>query len=94
MTERRFVLIDFRYTSDALGHIRLYEAGVTYDMRRALARAATKRELVAKGQPVNWTQPSILTTPEVLTELEVVQAEEALQALQRHAFEIVHPNIG
>lgn len=53
MTERRFVLIDFRYTSDALGHIRLYEAGVTYDMRRALARAATKRELVAKGQPVN-----------------------------------------
>jgi hypothetical protein len=27
MTVSRFVLVDFRYTSDPLGHIRLYEAG-------------------------------------------------------------------
>jgi hypothetical protein len=45
VTERRFVLVDFRYTSDVVGHIRLYEAGNTYDMPRALAHAATKREL-------------------------------------------------
>jgi hypothetical protein len=32
MTERRFVLVDFRYASDVLGHIRLYEASNTYDM--------------------------------------------------------------
>jgi hypothetical protein len=34
MTERRFVLVDFRYTNDVVGHIRLYEAGCTYAMRR------------------------------------------------------------
>ena len=47
MTEHRFVLVDFRYTSDSLGHVRFYEAGSTYDMPRALAHAAAKRELVA-----------------------------------------------
>ena len=31
MTVSRFVLDDFRYTSDPLGHIRLYEAGNIYD---------------------------------------------------------------
>jgi hypothetical protein len=36
MTQRRFVLVDLRYTSDVVGHIRLYEAGNTYDMPRAL----------------------------------------------------------
>jgi hypothetical protein len=36
------------YTSDVVGHIRLYEAGVTYEMREALAHAAAKRELIAK----------------------------------------------
>jgi hypothetical protein len=51
MTERRFVLVDFCYTSDVVGHIRLYEAGNTYDMPRALAYAAAKRNLVALEQP-------------------------------------------
>jgi len=37
LTERRFVLVDFRYANDAMGHVRLYEAGLTYDMRRALS---------------------------------------------------------
>jgi hypothetical protein len=32
MTVSRFVLVDFRYTSDPLGHIRLYEAGNIYNM--------------------------------------------------------------
>ena len=40
MTVRRFVLVDFRYTNDVVGHIRLYEAGNTYDLPRALAHAA------------------------------------------------------
>jgi hypothetical protein len=47
MTERRFALFDFRYRSCVLGHVRSYEAGCTYAMPRALARAAAKRELVA-----------------------------------------------
>ena len=94
MTERRFVLVDFRYTSDVVGHIRLYEAGNTYDMPRALAHAAAKRELIAVGQPVDWTPPSILRPPEVLTEAELATAEAELKALQRHAFEIVDPETG
>ena len=73
------------------GHIRLYEAGNTYDMPRALAHAAAKRELIAVGQPVDWTPPSILRSPEVLTEAELAVAEAELKALQRHAFEIVDP---
>jgi hypothetical protein len=74
MTERRFVLVDFRYMSDVVGHIRLYEAGNTYDMPRALAHAAAKRELVAVQQPADWTPSSILRSPEVLTESELVEA--------------------
>ena len=89
MTERRFVLADFRYTRDPLGHVRFYEAGNTYSMSRALAHAAAKRELVAVERPVGWTPPSILRPPEVLTETELVEAEAELKALQRHAFEIV-----
>ena len=89
MTERRFVLVDFRYTSDPLGHVRFYEAGNTYNMSRALAHAAAKRELVAVGQPAGWTPPSILRPPEVLTASALVEAEAELKALQRHAFEIV-----
>jgi hypothetical protein len=57
---RRIVLVDFRYTSDAVGHIRLYEAGSTHDMPRALAHAAAKRDLVALEQPLDWEAPSIL----------------------------------
>src|ERR1700726_3329375 len=70
MTERRFVLVNFKYTNDVLGHIRFYEAGGTYAMRRGLARAAAKRELVAVQQPVDWIPPSILRPPDVLTESE------------------------
>ena len=94
MTERQFVLVDFRYTTDAVGHVRLYEAGNTYDVPRALAHAAAKRELVAVERPVDWEPPSILRPPEVLTEAQLVTAEAELKALQRHAFEIVHPEPG
>jgi len=94
MIQRRFVLADFRYTSDVVGHIRLYEAGNTYDMPRALAHAAAKRELVAIERPIDWEPPSILRPPEVLTEAELAAAEAELKALQRHAFEIVNPEIG
>jgi hypothetical protein len=93
MTERRFVLVDFRYTSEPLGHVRFYEAGNSYDMSRALAHAAAKRELVAVAQPVGWTPPSILRSPEVLTGAELVEAEVELKALQRHALENVDPQI-
>jgi hypothetical protein len=54
MTVSRFVLVDFRYTNNAVGHVRLYEAGNTYDMSRALAHAAAKRDLVAIQRPVDW----------------------------------------
>jgi hypothetical protein len=94
MTVSRFVLVDFRYTNDVVGHIRLYEAGNSYDMPRALAHAAVKRDLVAVERPVNWEPPSILRPPEVLTEAELAAAEAELKALQRHAFEIVHPQPG
>ena len=87
MTERRFVLVDFRY-------IRLYEAGNTYDMPRALAHAAAKRELIAVERPVDWRSPSILRMPEVLTEAELAEAEAELKALQRYALEIVDPEVG
>jgi hypothetical protein len=90
MTVRRFVLFDFRYPGDA----RLYEAGNTYDMSRALAHAAAKRELVAAMRPADWEPPSILRPPEVLTGAELVEAEAELKALQRHAFEIVDPEVG
>ena len=66
----------------------------TYDMPWALAHAAAKRDLVAVQRPVGWEPPSILRSPEVLTEAELVAAEAELKALQRHAFEIVHPEPG
>jgi hypothetical protein len=91
MTERRFVLVDFRYATDVVGHVRLYEAGSTYDI---LAHAAAKRELVAVKPPTDWMPPSILRSPEVLTESELVEAEAELKALQRHALEIIHPQPG
>jgi hypothetical protein len=94
MTERRFVLVDFRYTTDAVGHIRLYEAGNTYDMPRALAHAAARRNLVVLEQPRAWEAPSILRPPEVLTEAELAEAEAEMKALQRHALGIVEPGPG
>ena len=50
MSERRFALVDFTYMSRA-DCLRLYEAGRTYTLPRAIAHAATKRELVAKQRP-------------------------------------------
>jgi hypothetical protein len=91
MTERMFVLVDFRYTSDVVGHTGLYEAGKTYDMPRALAHAAAMRGLVALEQPVDWGPPSILRQQAVVTKSEVSKAEAELKALQRHAFGIVEP---
>jgi hypothetical protein len=93
MTEHRFVLVDFRYTNDAVGDVRLYEAGCTYAMRQGLAHAAAKRELVATERPVDWMPLSIFRPPEVLIETEAVEAGKELNALQRHAFEIVDPEI-
>jgi hypothetical protein len=91
MTERRFVLVDFRYTSDAVGHIRLYEAGNTCDMLRALAHAAAKRKLVAVERVVDWQPPNILRSAEVVSESKLAEPQAELKALQRHTFEIVEP---
>jgi hypothetical protein len=91
MSERRFALVDFSYRGKT-GRLRLYEAGHTYALPRAVAHAATKRELVAKQRPPHWTPPSIFRPPEVLTEVEVIEAEAELKALQRHALEVVDPD--
>ncbi len=93
MSERRFALVDFTHMSRA-GCLRLYEAGHTYALPRAVAHAATKRELVAKERSFPWTPPSMFRQPEVLTEAEVVEAEAELKALQRHALAVVDPDAG
>jgi hypothetical protein len=87
MSERRFVLADFTYM-DRAGLLRLYEAGRTYRLPRAIAR-----ELVAKERPADWKSPNMFQLPKVLTEAEVIEAEEELKALQRHAFAIVDPKM-
>ena len=94
MTERRFVLIDFRCATEVVGHIRFYEAGTTYDTPQALAHAAAKRNLVALEQPLGWEAPSILRPPEVLTEAELAAAGAELKVLQCHAFGVVEPGGG
>ena len=66
-------------------------SGVVLAFLRAVAHAATKRELVAKQRPAHWTPPGMFRQPEVLTEAEVVEAEAELRALQRHALEVVDP---
>jgi hypothetical protein len=71
--------------------LRLFEAGHIYSLPRAVAHAATKRELVAKQRPPHWTPPSIFRPPEALTEAEVIEAETELKALQRHDLELVDP---
>jgi hypothetical protein len=73
MSERRFALVDFTHMSRA-GCLRLYEAGHNYALPRAIAHAATKRELVAKQRPAGWMPPSMFKLPESLTEAEVVEA--------------------
>jgi hypothetical protein len=65
--------------------------GHTYALSRAIAHAATKRELVAKQRPPGWTPPGMFQLPEVLTEAEVIEAEAELKALQRHALAVVDP---
>jgi hypothetical protein len=84
MTERRFVLADFTHMN-RVGYLKLYEAGHTYTLPKAIAHAATKRELVAKQRPPRWMPPNMFQLPQVLTETEVVEAEAELKALRRHA---------
>jgi hypothetical protein len=79
MSERRFALVDFTYRGKR-GRLRVHEAGRTYALPRAVAHAATKRELVARQRPPHWMPPSIFRPPEVLTEAEVIEAEAELKA--------------
>jgi hypothetical protein len=90
MSERRFVLLDFTHMSHGR-FLRLYGAGHLYTLPRAIAHAASKRDLVAKKRPAHWVRPSMFRPPDVLTEAEVVEAETELRALQRHALELVEP---
>jgi hypothetical protein len=90
MSERRFVLVDFTHISNTRC-LRVYEAGETYTMPRAVAHAAAKHGLVARARPPDWSPPSILKSPEVLTEADVVDAEAELRALQHHALGVIEP---
>ena len=92
MSERRFVLVDFTHMSRA-GCLRLYEAGRGYTLPRAVAHAATKRELVAMRRPTGWMPPGMFRQPETLTEAEAIEAEAELRALRRHALEVVDSEI-
>ncbi len=51
VSEHRFVLADFNWL-DPSGRLHAFEAGRHYPMPAAVAHAAAKRELVAKGKPV------------------------------------------
>lgn len=93
MTERRFVLVDFTHMNRE-GCLRLFEAGHTYTLPRAIAHAASKRDLVASQRPAHWRAPGMFQPPEALTEAEVVEAEAELRGLQRHALEVVDPKRG
>ena len=90
VSEHRFVLADFTWLGPN-GRLHTYEAGKHYLMRAAVAHAAAKRGLVAKGKSPRWKPPSILTPAEILTEIEVAEAEAELQALERHAIEVAAP---
>jgi len=90
MTERRFVLVDFTYM-DREGCLRLFEAGRTYTLPRAVAHAAAKRGLVAAQRTNHWTAPGLFRPPEGLTKAEVVEAEAELKALARHGLGVVDP---
>jgi hypothetical protein len=90
MSERRFVIVDFTHMNRA-GCLRLYEAGHSYALPRAITHAATKRELVAKPRPPGWVPPNMFQLPKALTEAEVIEAETELKALGRHALEGVDP---
>jgi hypothetical protein len=90
MSEHRFIFADFTHMDRAGVVLRLYEADHTYALSRAIAQAATKRELVAKQRPAGWIPPNMFQFPKVLTEAEVIEADEELKALQRHAFAIAN----
>jgi hypothetical protein len=92
MSERRFALVDFTHMNRA-GCLRLYEAGHTYALSRAIAHAASKRELVAKQRPSGWTPPGMFRQPEVLAGAEVIEAGAELRALRRHALAVVDPEV-
>jgi hypothetical protein len=68
-----FAMFALAYTTrtpdlmDRAGVLRLYEAGRTYALSRAIADAATKRELVAKQRPAGWVPPNIFQFPMRLT---------------------------
>ena len=85
MSERRFALVDFTHMN-RMGYLRLYEAGRAYTLPRAVAHAATKRELVAKQRPPHWTPPSMFRPPEVLVEgsrFRMIRRRESLSDLIR-----------
>ena len=63
--EHRFVLADFTFL-DAAGCRHVYEAGRSYSMPPAIARAAARRDLVSDHKPPHWTQLGI-TTPAVIS---------------------------
>ena len=48
ISKRQFALVNFTHMS-RMGCLRLHEAGRTYALPRAIAHAATKRELVASS---------------------------------------------
>ena len=50
MSERRFVLVNFTHMN-RVDYLRLYEAGHTYTLPRAVAHAASKRGLIASSGP-------------------------------------------
>jgi hypothetical protein len=66
----------------------------TRSLGQSLMPPASKRDLVARERPLQWTRPSMFRSAEVLTEAEVMEAEAELKDLQRHAFELVGPKVG
>ena len=92
MSERRFVPADFTHVGRA-GCLTLYEASNAYTLPRPVAYAAAKRGLVARERPSRWAAPGMFRPHEALTEADVVEAEGELRALQRHALELLNPEV-
>ena len=61
----------------------------------AATRSATPQPNVSCRETTapHWTRPSIFRPPEALSEVEVIEAEAELKALQRHALELVDPEV-
>ncbi len=81
--EYRFVLTDFVYR-DGAGRSRFFEAGRSYPMPHAVARAATKRRLASESRPQGWTPPDIFSPIMTLERHEVARAQAELQVLKRY----------